>query len=223
MREITPTKASYVSETTVLKAFLRRTICKKSLAYVKRQDAHAYIAERLADTWRGKFITPRTVRHELNTIQHIFEVAKDRWEGFENLVNPFRGVQVKGSTFRRTRRLEPGELEKLDDACKQCRGLNRCYVSLAMYLAIETGMQLQEIFNLRWSDVEVETRKINIRKSKTDHITGVQGRTIVLPVMAELFLNQLFNSLTSTGKLPEPDTLRSPHVTPIELACTRFR
>ena len=46
LNEITPTKGSRVSEATVLKAFLRRDICKKSLAYVNKKDAYAYIAER---------------------------------------------------------------------------------------------------------------------------------------------------------------------------------
>ena len=102
-----------VSEPTVLKAFLRKTICKKSFAYIKRQDAHAYINERLAEKKKGKLIHPRTVRHELNSIQPIFEIAKDRWEGLENLVNPFRGIQIKGSSVRRNRRLEQGELRRL--------------------------------------------------------------------------------------------------------------
>jgi hypothetical protein len=102
--EITPTKGCRVSEAAVLNAFLRRPICQKSLAYVKRQDAYTYIQERLRSTWRGKTITPRTVRRECNSIQHVFEVARERW-GFDNLVNPFRGIKIKGSAFHRTRRL----------------------------------------------------------------------------------------------------------------------
>jgi integrase len=188
--EITPTKGSRISETTVLNALLRRDIAKKSLAYVKRQDAHAYIAERLQDTWRGKLITPRTVRREINTIQHVFEVAKERW-GHENLNNIFRGIAIKGATHRRRRRLEGDELERLQDATKLCRGLNREYVSLAIYLAIETGMRLQEIFNLKWRDINIVDRRITIRKSKTDHITEYEGRIIVMTFLAYTFFTVL--------------------------------
>ena len=53
------------------------------------------IDARSKEEWRGKLITPRTIRRECNSIQYIFEVAKKRW-GFENLQNPFRGIEIKG-------------------------------------------------------------------------------------------------------------------------------
>jgi integrase len=178
LKEITPTKGCRVSENAVLTAFLRRDICSKSLAYISRQDAYKYINDRLKETWRGKPITARTVRRESNSIQHVFEVAKEQW-GLSNLTNPFRGLVIKGSMHRRKRRLKEGELEKLEEACTECRGLNQFYVPLAMYLAIETGMRLQEIFNLTWQDFDFEKRRIEIRKSKTDHVSEHEGRTIV--------------------------------------------
>jgi integrase len=190
LQEITPAKGSSISERTVLNAFLRRELCRKSLAYVKRQDAYSYVAERLKDEWRGKVITPRTVRREINSIQHIFEVARDRW-GFENLHNPFRGISIKGSMHRRDRRLKEGELERLYDSIKLCRGLNREYVALAVDLAIESGMRLQEIFNLTWQDVDFAKRHIHIRKSKTDHLNAYKGRTIVMSVLSIFFLGRL--------------------------------
>ncbi|MGH6715745.1 MAG: hypothetical protein ACREDC_06085, partial [Bradyrhizobium sp.] len=121
--EITPRKGCSVSETAVLKALLRRDIARKSLAYVKKADAYTYLDERLRETWNGRNIAPSTVRRECNSIQHVFEVAREQWE-FENLANPFRGIRIRGSLRRRKRRLEEGELEKLDKACERCRGLN---------------------------------------------------------------------------------------------------
>src|SRR5262249_4209906 len=120
IEEKTPAKGCRVSETTVIKKFLEGEICRKSLSYVTTQDAYRYRDDRLKETWRGKPITPRTVRRELNTIQHIFEVAREEW-GFENLKNPFHGMEIKGSVFRRKRRLKEGELEKLIKACEDCR------------------------------------------------------------------------------------------------------
>jgi integrase len=200
LEEITPTKGCRVSETTVLKKFLKRDICAKALAYVSKQDAYEYINTRRKETWRGKPITPRTIRRELNSVQHIFELAKEQW-GLVNLVNPFRGISIKGSTYRRKRRLEDGELNKLDKACRNCRELNRYYVPLAIYLAVETGMRLQEIFNLTWRDMDVRHRRIEIRKSKTDHLTGSEGRTIVLAPLAELFLLRLRSQLSRAKRL----------------------
>jgi hypothetical protein len=45
------------------------------------------------------------------------------------------------------------------------------------------------------SDIEFEKRRIEIQKSKTDHVSKYQGRTIVLPCIAELFLSRLAVSL----------------------------
>ena len=145
LKEITPTKGCRVSETTVLNKFLRHDICAKSLAYVSKQDAYKYINDRLKEIWRGKPITPRTVRRTINSIQRIFEVAKEQW-GLSSLQNPFRGIEIKGSNYRRKRRLKEGELGKLEHACR-IPELNEYYVPLAIYLAIETGMRLQEMFD----------------------------------------------------------------------------
>jgi integrase len=144
LKEITPSKGCRVSEAAVFNAFLRHGIAKISLAYFKKKDAWTYITERLRETRKGKPIQPSTVRREINSIQHVFEIAKERW-GFENLVNPFRGIKIPGSMHRRTRILEQGEPERLLKACEHCRGLNRFYVPLAIYLACETGMRTQEI------------------------------------------------------------------------------
>ena len=74
---ITPTKGCHVSETTVLNKFLRHKFCAKSLAYVSRQDAYSYRDDRLKEKWKGNPIKPLTVRREINTIQHVFEVARE--------------------------------------------------------------------------------------------------------------------------------------------------
>lgn len=189
LAEKTPLKGCAVNETVVLTRFLRRDICALSLAAIEKKHAYEYVAQRLKEKWRGKPITPRTVRREVNSIAHIFQTAKEEW-GFENLNNPFR-IAIKGSMHRRKRRILPGELKKLEQACQHCLGLNRYYVPLAIYLAIETGMREQEIFNLTWADVDLEKRRIEIIKSKTDHVSEYAGRTIVLP----------FHALTMLAKL----------------------
>lgn len=195
LKEITPTKGG-VSETPVLNKFLKRDICSMSLASFRdKQEGYKYVSDRLKETWKspgskgkGKPITPRTIRREVNTIQHVFEVAKEQW-GMTNLFNPFRELKIKGSAHKRRRALQSGELEKLLEACRDCRGPNRYYVPLAIFLAIETGMRLQEIFNLRWGDVNIQTRRIEIRKSKTDHVSDYEGRTIVLTCKAMYLLD----------------------------------
>jgi integrase len=204
--EITPTKGCRVSETTVLNKFLRHKFCSKSLAYVSRQDAYSYRDDRLKEKWKGNPIKPSTVRREINTIQHVFEVAREQW-GFTNLQNPFRGLKIRGSMYRRKRRLKEGELEALERHSRDCRGLNSYYVPLAIYLAVETGMRLQEIFNLTWQDADIHERRIEIRKSKTDYLTGQDGRTIVLTLGAESFLAMLRLSLRENRRFNRADRI----------------
>jgi integrase len=187
--EKTPLKGSAASEKLVLKRFLRQPICKLSLASVKRTDGYSYRNERLRATWKGKAIAESSVKREVSILHNIFEVAKDEW-GYENLSNPFDKMKLKDG-HGRERRLKRGELERLEQAAKECRGLNRYYIPLAIYLAIETGMRLQEIFNLLWSDIDMIGRRIVIRKSKTDHVSQLKGRTIVLTVTAMWYLARL--------------------------------
>jgi len=47
------------------------------------------------------------------------------------------------------------------------------------HLAVETGMRLQEVFDLIWRDIDFNKRCIHIRKSKTDK-SSYEGRDLVL-------------------------------------------
>ncbi|WP_143278073.1 tyrosine-type recombinase/integrase [Bradyrhizobium sp. UFLA03-84] len=202
LNEITPTKTNE-SETYTLERF--KVFAKgKSLASFAREDAYAYRAKRLRDTWRGpqgnwktaKPIKASTVKREMVVLHHVFETAREQW-GYDNLTNPFAGKvnRIKGSKRQRSRRLEEGELERLIEACKKCLGLNRTYIPLAIYLTVETGMRLDEIFNLTWEDLDVVNRRIEIRKSKTDHVSEYDGRTIVMSVRAMLHASRLPHQL----------------------------
>jgi integrase len=194
LAKVTPHKGSHVSEAATLNKFLRYDICKKSLAAIKPKDAYDYIALRRKETWRDKPIKNSTIRRDINSISNVFVVAKKEW-GYENLTNPFAGIKLKGSINRRERRLKPGELKKLQQACERCLGLNRLYVPLAIHLAVDTGMRLQEILNLTWQDIDGVKRRIKIRKSKTDHVSEFKGRTIVCPFWPMAYLGVLRASL----------------------------
>jgi integrase len=196
--EITPTKGCAASEAIVLNKFMERDICKLSLAAVSvtSKHAHDYIALRLKELWNGRPITPRTVRRELNSISHVFTTAKQKW-GFDNLRNPFEGIRIKGSSFKRTRVLRPGEDQLLLAACESCRGLNKYYARLVILLAMCTGMRLQEIFNLHWRDIDRAARTITITESKTDDQQLIPGRVIVMPYLVEM----VFETIEATDRI----------------------
>jgi integrase len=214
LKDKTPLKGSAVSETTVLERLLgfkkgvrdpkrkQHPMCALSLAAINETDACAYRDERLKDTWRNKPISPTTVRREINTLHRIFAIGRKEW-GYKNLPNPFDKLEIKNDEHGRERRLEKGEYERLIDACEQCRGLNCLYIPLAIRLAVETGMRLQEIFYLTWADVDIEGRRIVIRKSKTDHVSKYKGRTIVMSINARTVLAWLSLKLRWNAKQPK--------------------
>jgi integrase len=193
LEEVSPTKAGYPVEKLVLNKFLMRAMAKKSIAHISTKDGASYRNERLRETVRDKPIAPSTVRREFNTLQHIFELARTEW-GYSDITNPFRGITIKGTWRPRNRRLKDGELERLVKAAHACRSPHGSEIALAILLAAETGMRLQEIFNLCLDDVGLhdgtlfDNRRIVIRKSKTDYMTGKQGRTIVMPWKARAVL-----------------------------------
>jgi integrase len=91
-------------------------------------------------------------------------------------------------------------------ACRECLGLNKLYVPLAINLALETGMRLQEIFNLEYTDIDINERTITIRKSKTDYLQDHPGRTIVLPFHALVLVALLATAMKAHNFRPK--TLR---------------
>jgi integrase len=211
LREKTPLKGSAASETILLEKLLgfkkgardpkreQHPICGLSLAAVKRTNGFAYRDERL------KTVTQGSAKREFATLRNIFEVAKEEW-GYANLINPFHKMGLRENPGR-ARLLKPRELERLELSCKACRGNNRYYVPLAMYLAIETGMRLQETFNLTWEDVDIANRRITIGKSKTDHKSHYKGRTIVMSYSAFVLLAWLRVNLYDFRRHSEQDRI----------------
>ena len=196
------------NEVLSLNQFARENICSKSVLDFSKQDVHRWIEKKKNETWKppgakgqGKPISPRTVRRQLNILQRVFQAAIEYRDGFSSLSNHFRGIRVQGSTGgRRERSLEGDELERILKACERCLIPNNYYVPLAIYLAIDTGMRRQEIFNLVWADIDNDNRRIKIRKSKTDKATGnSDGTTIVLPAKAKALLITLVAALIASA------------------------
>jgi Phage integrase family len=98
--------------------------------------------------------------------------------------------------------ISPGELSKLEDEIgrrykKPSDQHLRFESLLAIYLKIETGMRLQEIMNLMWSDINVQDRTIEIRVGKTA-TKRKRGPVIVgMSILAEVFMNALGNKESS--------------------------
>ncbi|WP_454632421.1 tyrosine-type recombinase/integrase [Bradyrhizobium cenepequi] len=150
-----------------------------------------------------KKYSPRTVRRNITIIQRAWKWAKKYHPGLTALDNPWEGLKVAGATGgKRQRGLKKGEFQALIKGCEKCRGVNRYYVELAISFVVETGLRRQELENLTWGDIDFPNRRISINKTKTDKVTGNEGRIIVLPLMIELKLKLLYFSLARHGRLP---------------------
>ncbi len=190
---------AYVTHRSVLDAFQKHypDLCKMQVVHFTRKHAKQYIARRKLDEWRGPFgdWEPRnpvvtTIRREISVLRSAFEYLRDDYPGY---INPWSGIgKIEGRQHSRTpRRLEAGELKKLLDACAGCLKLNKIYMPLAIFIAIETGMRQGEILNLRWEDINWSKEVITITKSKTDKHQDEPGRKIPLTKAVELAISQL--------------------------------
>ena len=140
----------------VLNAFLRHSLCVRSLSNITAIDFTAYRDERLQE------IKPNSLKRQLDVIHNLFEVARDEW-GLPFKENPLDKIRLDCTDTRRERRLRPGEFERLVDACGLCRNP---YVLPIIKLAIETGMRRGEILAIQWHDIDIREQSLTIPRSK---------------------------------------------------------
>jgi integrase len=172
---ISPRKRGYDSERWVLKAFLREPICNRRLCAITSQDFAAYRDTRLGE------VRPATVKRQLATLRHIFEVAVREW-ALPLDVNPLATIQTLKADARRERRLRGGEWEQLIEAA---RSRQNPYIQLIMRLALATAMRRGEILAMAWDHLDLHKRCLLIPNSKN----GL-ARTIPLTREAVLVLSQ---------------------------------
>ena len=136
---VTVTKCSSENERIALNAFGLHPICRKSLAELGTTDFAAYRDERL------RTVKAATLKRELGTLSHLFEVAKTEW-GLPIKENPVSNLRFKAPDQRRERRLKDGELDKLIAAARKSRNP---LVAPIILFAIETGMRRGEILSVQ--------------------------------------------------------------------------
>lgn len=176
IKEITPSKKSSRAESLVLGAFNRHPIVTKKLSRLSKVDFVNYRNDRL------KLIKPNSLKRELNTIQHMFQIAIDEW-GIPLTSNPVCDLNFKAQDNRRERRLEDGEYQKLLDAAKTRQNP---YIPIVIIFATETAMRRGEILKLKWEQVDLKRRCLTILESKNGY-----SRTIPLTPKAYALLHDL--------------------------------
>ena len=128
---------------------------KLALAHITPAKVAAHRDARLR---QGR--TPSTVKKELAKLSVIYKLAAQEW-GIGGLENPVLNVARPKEKNSRTRRLEPGELERLLKVAP-------APVGLLIRLALETAARLGELLALEWRDIDAARRVAVLR--------GVGGR-----------------------------------------------
>ena len=128
---------------------------KLALAHITPAKVAAHRDARLR---QGR--SPSTVKKELAKLSVIYKLAAQEW-GVGGLENPVLNVARPKEKNSRTRRLEPGELERLLKVAPTP-------VGLLIRLALETAARLGELLALEWRDIDAGRRVALLR--------GVGGR-----------------------------------------------
>lgn len=188
VEEVTPLKKGSVPESCRLLAIKRHALAERFVATLRGADLARYRDERL------KTVSPSTVRRDLASLSHVFEVARREW-GI-HFVNPVVDIKMPSDNKPRERRLEPGEEERLLDACRKARNP---FLLPVVLIAIETAMRRSEILSLRWKNVSLHRQIAHLRDTKNGSSRTVPLSAAAVTVLRDLPRNRsagLFLGLT---------------------------
>jgi len=151
----------------------RRTIAHRIMATIRSKDIADFRREREAEG-----VSPNTIRLDLALLSRLFNYARSDW-GMESLTNPVALASKPKLPTGRTRRLEPGEEERLLAVCAP-------EFALVVRFALATAMRRGEIVGLRWEDVDIMACRVRLNDTKNK-----ESRTVPLSREAKEVLQGL--------------------------------
>ncbi len=189
--EVTPTKAkaSRKYDRATMKMFLRFFGNRRKARTLSQRDWDRFIRARRAGSVGGgrKAVGYRTVQRDLKFLRAILNwAARSRDEEGRLLLesNPLRGLKVPREKNPIRVLLTDTEYEGLLKASRQMDWRFR----VALVLAHETGHRIGAICQLRWSDIDLESRTIRWRgeheKTGYEHLTPMTDSAKVILVNA---------------------------------------
>ena len=152
-REISCLKKGYHQERKRIRSWKSHPLSARFLPEIRSADIATYRNER---TRAG--VSANTIRLDLAILSHLFEIARLEW-GMESLQNPVRKIRLPPIPEGRDRRLDPGELEKLLNACPK-------ELSEIVRFAIETAMRRGEILSMVWERTDLDKRVVHLPVTK---------------------------------------------------------
>lgn len=203
---VTPTKRGQDVERVVLNAFLRHSICTRTVKKLTSSNFATYRDERLQS------VKPHTLKREFSTLHNLFQIARDEWN-LPIKENPVSKVRIECESNRRERRLRDGELQRLIDAARQTRNP---YILPIIFIATETGLRRSEILGACWSHLDLEKRLWSVPRAKNGH-----SRSISLTLKAVEVLRDLMSTRTRPER--QEDRIFPITANALKLAWVRLR
>jgi len=171
---VTPSKKNCRVETQRLKRWAKDPLGGKKIGAVTAHDLATWRNERLAEGLSGS-----TVRNYLATLSAVYRHAASEW-GYPHLANPVARLRRPAPGKARTRRVTDEEMGHVKSATESA------YLAALIDLAIETGMRLSELIELRWNHLDLDARTAFLPDTKNGH-----SRTVPLSTRAEQTLRSL--------------------------------
>lgn len=172
-QEITPTKKGAKQERNRIGQLLQLDLAALPMDKLKGSHFAAY-----RDKRRRAGLSASTVRNELNTVSHVYTIARTEW-GFEGLPNPIEEIRKPELPPGRDRRLADGEEELLLSVAEPELGA-------LIVLTVETAMRRSEIARLTWPRVDFAQRIAHLPDTKNG-----TARTVPLSPRAIAALHEL--------------------------------
>jgi integrase len=134
---------------------LTRVFGKQRLDEITAEDAETF------KTSRCQEVKPATVNREMTVLKHITSKALE-WKLVST--NPIRDVRSLKVLARLERILELDEEKRLFSACDN---VGSRYLRPLVTRALNTGMRRGELLALKWTEVDLTSRKARILNAKT--------------------------------------------------------
>lgn len=142
-------------EASILRQLQVEPLAKRTLSAITSSDIAA-----LRDRWTAAGLAPASVHRRMHTLGHLFTVAKREW-AMPELANPVHGVELPLEDLARDRRVSEAELAAICAA-----GADTRHLTDFVRLAVETACRREELWGLRWTDINLEARTLRLRKTK---------------------------------------------------------
>ena len=132
---------------------------------------------------KGNGISPATIVKELGVLRTMFNIARKQWRW--KVENPVSDIKLPTVHNERVRYLSEDENKRLFEALEKSK---EKWLKPLVVIAIDTGLRLSNICDLRWSEVNLFSKMITIdaEATKNDDYLGVPLTDSAFQILKEL-------------------------------------